>query len=233
MRVMAVGAHPDDVELMAGGTLARYVKRGDETAMVYMCNGNMGHVEIPPDELVEIRKEESRQATEVIGAKMYWFDNSDFTTEVVPKRTLQLVDAIRDFKPDMVITHSTEDYIRDHVNTGHLVFKASFDASVPHVESENPHHDKIVPIFEMDTLFGLRFVPTEYVDVSDVIEIKQRALACHKSQVQWLKDHDKVDVVEDMLTASRYRGLQCGVRYAEAFRQIQVWGRTTIERLLP
>ena len=233
MRVMAVGAHPDDIELQCAGTLARCIQRGDAVAMVYMTNGNMGHTVIMPEELAEIRHEEAKKSAGVIGASFYWLDHSDFTVEVDPVTTMQLVEVIRDFRPDLLITHSGQDYIRDHNNTGHVVFKASFDASVPHVEGKNPFHDKIVPIFEMDTLFGLRFEPTEYVDITAVIETKKRALGCHESQVKWLKEHDGIDVVQDMLVSAQYRGLQCGVKYAEGFKRVNVWGRLGTERLLP
>ena len=233
MRVMAVGAHPDDIELQCAGTLARCIQRGDAVAMVYMTNGNMGHTVIMPEELAEIRHEEAKKSADVIGASFYWLDHSDFTVEVDPVTTMQLVEVIRDFRPDLLITHSDRDYIRDHNNTGHVVFKASFDASVPHVEGKNPFHNKIVPIFEMDTLFGLRFEPTEYVDITAVIETKKRALGCHESQVKWLKEHDGIDVVQDMLVSAQYRGLQCGVKYAEGFKRVNVWGRLGTERLLP
>jgi len=233
MRVMAVGAHPDDIELQCAGTLARCIQRGDAVAMVYMTNGNMGHTVIMPEELAEIRHEEAKKSAGVIGASFYWLDHSDFTVEVDPVTTMQLVEVIRDFRPDLLITHSDRDYIRDHNNTGHVVFKASFDASVPHVEGKNPFHDKIVPIFEMDTLFGLRFEPTEYVDITDTFEVKMEMLACCESQVKWLKDHDNVDLLHMTETLVRARGYQCGVKYAEAFRPEPVWPRPRPYRVLP
>ena len=83
------------------------------------------------------------------------------------------------------------------------------------------------------TLMGLGFQPTEYVDVSAVIDTKTAMLEAHQSQLTWLRDHDGVDVVEQMRTVSRFRGLQCGVEYAEGFVPCLTWLRPTTSRLLP
>jgi N-acetylglucosamine malate deacetylase 1 len=85
----------------------------------------------------------------------------------------------------------------------------------------------------MDTIMGLGFSPTEYVDVSDVIDVKAAMLEAHESQLTWLRDHDGVDIVEQMKTTSRFRGQQCGVQYAEGFVQCLTWLRGTTRRLLP
>jgi LmbE family N-acetylglucosaminyl deacetylase len=91
----------------------------------------------------------------------------------------------------------------------------------------------VTPVYFMDTIAGLGFVPTEYVDVTDVIEVKAEMLAAHATQLVWLRDHDGVDIVEEMMTAARYRGQQCGVRYAEGFTQCLTWLRGATRRLLP
>ena len=75
----------------------------------------------------------------------------------------------------------------------------------------------MTPIYYMDTLMGIGFQPTEYVDVSDVIDTKAAMLEAHQSQLTWLRDHDGIDVVEQMRTTTRFRGQQCGVDYAEGF----------------
>jgi LmbE family N-acetylglucosaminyl deacetylase len=91
----------------------------------------------------------------------------------------------------------------------------------------------VTPIYYMDTLMGLGFQPTEYVDVSGAMETKTRMLEAHQTQLTWLRDHDGVDVVEQMRTATRFRGLQCGVEYAEGFVPCLTWLRARTARLLP
>jgi hypothetical protein len=90
----------------------------------------------------------------------------------------------------------------------------------------------VTPIYYMDTVFGVGFVPAEYVDVTETIDAKVAMLEAHVSQLSWLRDHDGIDVVDQMKTATRYRGMQCGVAYAEGFVPCQTWLRGTTRRLL-
>ena len=147
-----------------------------------------------------------------------------------PAQKALVVDLVRDARPDVVLTHAPNDYMGDHNETSKLVFECSFYATFPNLETARPRHDRVTPIYYMDTIAGLGFVPTEYVDVSDVIDVKATMLEAHETQ---LRDHDGVDIVEEMKTAARYRGQQCGVRYAEGFVQPTTWLRGTTTRLLP
>jgi len=85
----------------------------------------------------------------------------------------------------------------------------------------------------MDTLAGIGFIPTEYVDISDVMDLKLEALACHESQIKWMRDHDGIDFLDFVRTCNKYRGLQASVSYAEGFRQYAGWPRFKTSRLLP
>jgi N-acetylglucosamine malate deacetylase 1 len=76
-------------------------------------------------------------------------------------------------------------------------------------------------------------LPTEYVDISDTFAVKCEMLRQHASQVEWLKHHDDIDIISFMETVAKFRGLQCGVAYAEGFRLADVWPRVTTRRLLP
>ena len=233
MRVLAVGAHPDDIEVLCAGTLARYAKEGHHVTMAYVMNGNMGHMVIPADELAEIRREEARRAAEVIGADFIWMGIDDeLIVDDIPTR-MKFVEMVRQARPDVVLTHYPEDYIMGHRRTSSLVFEGTFLASVPHAETESPVHDRVPPIFHMDTPTGMGFLPTEWVDITETMETKKEMLLQHQSQLKWLKDHDDIDVVETMTAAARYRGLQVGVGYAEGFRQVLQWPRGTVKRLLP
>jgi LmbE family N-acetylglucosaminyl deacetylase len=85
----------------------------------------------------------------------------------------------------------------------------------------------------MDTIAGLQFEPSEFVDITDHLDTKLAMLAEHRTQLEWLRDHDDVDMLEQLRTVARFRGLQCGVTYAEGFRPCNVWLRATTRRLLP
>jgi LmbE family N-acetylglucosaminyl deacetylase len=123
--------------------------------------------------------------------------------------------------------------MRDHIETNKLAFTASFSATVTNIVTKTPEIDKLVPIYYMDTLAGIGFLPTEYVDVTETIDLKLEALSCHESQIEWMREHDKIDFLDFVRTCSKFRGLQSSVPYAEAFRQCQVWPRVITKRLLP
>ena len=85
----------------------------------------------------------------------------------------------------------------------------------------------------MDTLCGVNFNPTEYVDVTDYIDKKLEMLNCHESQIVWMRDHDGIDFPDMVKTCCRYRGFQCGADYAEGFTQCLVYLKGTTKRYLP
>lgn len=235
MRVLAIGCHPDDLEIGCGGTLAKYVKQGDDVIMCHIANGDMGHKVIMPYELAIKRTTEAERAGAVIGAKeVINIDVPDLTVSSDNIETVKKVIAvIRDIKPDVIITHSPEDYMRDHLETGKIVFDASFSSSVPHFGNQDSFYDKIVPLYYMDTLAGVGFLPEEYVDVTDTIEIKLDAVNKHESQVKWMKDHDGIDFLDFVRTVSKFRGFQCQTDYAEGFKLCRTWPRQITKRLLP
>jgi len=138
---------------------------------------------------------------------------------------VEVVDIIRYAKLDIIITHSPDDYMPDHTITGRLVFEAAFTATLPNYKTKYPAHELITPIYYMDTLVGLKFQPTHYVDITDFFEIKKKMLLCHESQYKWIKEHLLSDPINLIETMSKFRGLQCGVLYAEAFRIENVWER--------
>ena len=232
-RVLAVGAHPDDIEILCAGTLARYKREGWEVFMAYLCNGDTGHTEIPQKELVKIRESEAHESAKILGAHIEGGYFSDFGVFLDEKSRRIVVDLVRKAKPDVVLTHFPEDYQWDHRMTSQLVVVATFLANMPYYETDYPFHTKIPPIYYMDTLAGISFQPAEYVDISDTIEIKEKMLRCHQSQYLWLKKLGKIDYVDFMKTQSAFRGYQCGVRYAEGFIPYQAWNRVQPRRLLP
>ena len=235
MRILAIGCHPDDIEIACAGTLAKCVARGDTVIVCHTSSGNLGHVIIPPDELTVIRHNEAVKAGSLAGIEVIagGFDDLEIYEGNKEARD-KMVDVIRYADPDVIITHDPDDYMPDHVSVSKLVFDASFTATLPNYHTAKTSNAvKLVPIYYMDTLAGVGFNPTEYVDVSDYIDLKLQMLECHESQIVWMRDHDGIDFPDMVRTCSRYRGYQCGADYAEGFRQCQVYLKGTTKRLLP
>lgn len=225
MRILAVGAHPDDLELLCGGTLAKYSSKGHKIFMAHLCNGNMGGKDINPEELEKIRDEEAKKAASLINAETLGPIAGDLDLYPTKEMRVEVVDIIRYAKPDIIITHSPDDYMPDHTTTSKLVFDAAFTATLPNYKTKYPAYEKITPIFYMDTVVGLKFHPAYYVDITEFFEIKKKMLLCHESQYKWIKGHHLSDPLNLIETMGKFRGLQCGVMYAEGFIIENVWGR--------
>ena len=232
MNVLAIGCHPDDIEISCCGTLAKCVKRGDKVTVCHVANGNMGHEIIKPAELRVMRANEAKKAGALAGIEVVTLDVGDLLPNgcSVEQRD-KVAQLIIDVQPDFIITHGPDDYMPDHREVSKLVFDASFVASVP--QYNNGGKAAVTPIYYMDNLAGLNFVPTEFVDISDEIDLKLEMLECHESQLVWMREHDGIDFADMVKTCSRYRGYQCGAEYAEGFRQCQVYLKGTTKRLLP
>ena len=234
MNILTIGCHPDDLEIACGGTIAKYAKAGHKVFMCIVASGNMGHKVIKPEELAPLRKAEAEKAAAVLGAELIALGVGDLLVKNQDEDAVdKMIDVIRYTKPDLIITHNSEDYMRDHTEVEKLVFNASFGASIAHRATKHPFFDAIPPIMYMDTLAGMNFIPTEYVDISDTIEQKLEALSCHDSQIVWMREHDKIDFIDFVRTCSKYRGLQCGTAFAEGFRPCTNWPRMAAKRLLP
>lgn len=234
MNVLAIGCHPDDIEVACAGTLAKYVKAGHKVTVCHVANGNLGHEIIKPEELRIMRRDEARKAGALAGIEVVTCDIGDVMVyEGQKEQRDKVVDVIRKVQPDVIITHGPTDYMPDHVAVSRLVFDASFAASVPQYKTEISEKAKITPIYYMDTLAGVNFQPTMYVDITDTIDLKLEMLECHESQLKWMRDHDHIDFAEFVKTCARFRGLQCSTQYAEAFTECLAWPKITTSRLLP
>ena len=234
MRVLAVGAHPDDLEILCGGTLARFAREGHDVVMCHATTGDKGSFVHSSEEVSRIRVTEARRAAEICGAEhatLSFADGEVNAADAAQQRAV--VELVRDVRPDVILTHSPGDYHSDHNEISKLVFDCSFHATLPLYVTGKPHHDKVVPIFFIETVAGIGFSPTEYVDISGVIDVKTAMLEAHESQLTWLRDHDGVDIVEQLQVWSRFRGIQCAVAYAEGFVPCSAWLRGAPHRLLP
>jgi len=231
MNVLAIGCHPDDIEVACAGTLAKYVKQGHKVIVCHVANGNLGHAIIQPDELRDMRREEAKKAGSLAGIEVITCDVGDLMVYPDEAQRNKVVEVIRYAMPDVIITHSPDDYMPDHTAVSKLAFDASFAASVPHYM--NGIAAPVTPLYYMDTLAGVGFQPTEYVDITETIDLKLEMLECHVSQMKWMRDHDNIDFAEFVKTCARFRGLQSGVQYAEAFTACYAWPKVTTKRMLP
>jgi len=236
MKVLAVGANPDDVECLCAGTLAVCAKRGDAVAISLLTNGDKGSLELSPAEMAAIRRKEAEAAAAVLGADLYPMDLPDGEVEVSLALRRSLVEIIRQVQPDLVLTHHPLDYMSDHIGASQLVADASFWAAVGGFAG-NPGnaaaHRCIPPIYYMDTVAGIGFVPEEYVDITDVFDLKVEMLSKHQSQLKYMKERDGLDLLDHMKTSAKYRGYQCGVPYAEGFIRSKIYPSMSPKRLLP
>ena len=130
MNVLAVGCHPDDVEIACAGTLAKCAARGDNVTVCHVATGNLGHVIIPPDELTVIREEEAKSAGALAGIRVIsaGFNDMEIYDNNREARD-RIVDVIKYANPDVIITHNPDDYMPDHTAVSRLVFDASFAAT--------------------------------------------------------------------------------------------------------
>ena len=232
--VLVITAHPDDMEIACAGTLLKCRERGDRVVVCHLSSGNLGHVIIPPDELSIMRAGEAKRSGALGGFEVLWggFNDLDIYDNNKESRD-KVVDVIKRVNPDFIITHDPDDYMPDHTAVSRLVFDASFSATLPNYHTPTEGAAKLVPIYYMDTLAGVGFNPTEYVDVSKYIDKKLEMLNCHESQIVWMRDHDGIDFPDMVKTCCRYRGFQCGADYAEGFKQCRVYLRGTTTRYLP
>ncbi len=233
MRILAIGAHPDDIELQCAGTLALYARQGHEVFMAVATNGDMGNFDVPPLELAAIREAEFRESCAVLGATPIWMGYPDEKLENTLDNRMAFVDLLRTVDPDLVITHGPNDYHPDHRYTYQLVWDAMPLAGIGNIVTAHPATARQVALYFMDNVGGIGFQPTEFVDITETIDAKRAALAKHASQVrifQQLMDLDILDIVD---TVGKFRGYQAGSKYAEGFTKVEAWYRGLSRRLLP
>jgi LmbE family N-acetylglucosaminyl deacetylase len=234
MRVLAIGAHPDDLEILCGGTLARFAAAGDQVVMCHVTLGDCGSLVDSSEQISDVRVAEAKAAAAAIGAVHETLGLSDARVHSCDEAQQALViDLIRRAQPDVIITHAPNDYMGDHNEVSKLVFECSYFASVPLLRTSEPNVSAVTPLYYMETVEGLGFLPTHFVDITDTFVQKYSMLAAHASQLAWMRDHDRTDMLDQIEASARFRGFQCGVRYAEGFIECQVWGRAIARRVLP
>ena len=191
--VFAIACHPDDIEFMMTGTLFRLKEAGCEIHYMNVANGCCGTDRHEIDEIIAIRKEESKQACQYLGAVFHDSLANDIEIFYEKKLISRIASIIRHVAPDIILTHYPNEYMEDHSNTARVVITAAFCRGMKNF----PVHPDMKPITKQLTLYhclpyGLADPlrkPVEadfYVDVESFIDNKAEMLAKHKSQKEWL-----------------------------------------------
>ena len=191
--VFAVGCHPDDIEFMMSGTLMRLKEVGYEIHYMNIANGSCGTDSLDIDEIVSIRRLESMNAAKLIGATYH--ESIAFDLEVFYDKALlaKLGALMREVAPDILLTHSPNEYMEDHSNTCRLAVSAAFTRGMRNFPTDPQLPPISKPVVLYHTIpYGLAtplrdpVEPDVYVDVSEFISLKREMLAKHRSQKEWL-----------------------------------------------
>ena len=229
MRIVCIHAHPDDAEILAGGTLALLSDSGHSITIASMTPGDCGSARHAVDEIAAIRREEAAEAARLIGAGYHCAEFRDMAIFNTDDSRRQVTELVRSTHPDIVLTAAPVDYHCDHEATSILVRDACFAASVPNYATRAPQPapplDAIPHLYFMDSMggldhFGSVIEPDFVVDVKTTFETKRRMLACHASQHEWLKrQHGIEDSLARMEHWTRARGALVGVDLGEGYRR--------------
>ena len=235
LRVLAVGAHPDDVEFMCSGTMQLLKEAGAELHLATLTGGDLGTEDRTRNEIREIRLAEARASCAEMGAACYYLGFDDFEIFYTSAAHRKVTALLRDVDPDIVFTHPPHDYMADHEITSRLVRSACFSAPVPAFDikgfTDAGRTGKIPYLYysqpmEGKDIYGLPVPAGMFVDISSVLDRKEAYLACHASQREWLRKHHGIDeYLDSMRRWGRELGRQaseaftCQVEYAESFRQ--------------
>jgi LmbE family N-acetylglucosaminyl deacetylase len=246
LKILIFGAHPDDAEWYAGGVVALYGRQGHQVRMVSLTNGDAGHYEMSGDPLARRRRKEAAAAGACLGAETIVLHNHDgalFPTLQVRKQVIRIM---REFRPDLVMTHRPWDYHPDHRAAGQVVQDAMVQVVyVPSVVPDVPALQAMPVVVYLWDEFKkpYPFIPDVVVGIDDVVERKIDALQCHVSQMVegwshysqdkaprdlaarrvWLRRQLEphltrcADLYRDRLTELYGEGSGARIKYAEAF----------------
>jgi len=232
MRVLAVMAHPDDIEMTCAGTLILLRRAGWDVHLATMTAGDLGTATLSRAAISRIRRQEAAASAKLLGAGYTCLGFKDLTiiyNETTKRRVSALLRMVR---PDLVIVPSPVDYMADHEETPRIVREAAFASTVPNWKASlngrrPPPCDKLPAILYADPIdnvdhFGRR-VPVRYaVDITDSVDLKEKMLAAHDSQRSWLRhQHGEDEYLHWMrrVGADRARDFRPRrVKYAEGFR---------------
>ncbi len=228
-RLLVAMAHPDDTEILVGGTLFHLKELGWELGIVTMTAGDCGSTTTGREETARIRFAEAQNAAAYLGAWYACAGLMDVEVTFDIENLRRVVDVMRRFDPDVVITHSPVDYMLDHEGASRLVRGAAFALAMPNYETrQNPpaQRGRATPALyyadptEGKDPMGRRIYPQFYVDITKTLPQKREMLSRHVSQREWLRSHHGMDeYIDQMMAWAAGYGSECGFAYAEGFRQ--------------
>lgn len=223
--VLGIFAHPDDAEIMCAGTLALLKKKGMHIHIATMTGGDKGSATLSREEISRIRRSEGADSATILQGEYHCLGFEDIYVFYNCETINRTVELIRKVSPSIVFTASPSDYMVDHEMTSKIVQTACFCAGIKNMEAEGgtlgyvPHLYYTDAMDAMDIL-GRRIDPGFYVDISSVMDVKEKMLASHKSQREWLLKHHKMDeYIHSMKRFGEMRGEEIKTKYAEGFRQ--------------
>jgi LmbE family N-acetylglucosaminyl deacetylase len=229
VRILAIHAHPDDLEFLAAGTLAMLARAGHEITMATMTPGDCGSAEFDAEETARIRRAEAASAASIIGAGYMCAEFRDFGIFNDDGSRRRVTEIVRRARPQLVLTASPVDYHADHEFTSVLLRDACFVCSAPNYATgaaePAPALDAIPHLYFTDPLGGVDREDNPqredfFVNVGTAIEVKREMLSCHASQRAWLKRQHGIDEYTNaMMDWTREVGRRSGVEFAEGFRR--------------
>ena len=229
IRILAIHAHPDDIELQCAGTLALLKQRGCQITLATMTAGDGGSAEMGPLEIARVRREEARKAAQLLGADYMCLEFKDLGIVHDNDSRRRVTEAVRRARPQIVITAPPVDYMSDHEMTSRLVRDACFAASVPNYSTQQwdpaPILSGIPHLYYVDAIegidyFGRPIAPEFTVDISATFDQNIQMLVCHASQRNWLlKQHGLDEYLESCRKWSAKRGAEIGAAFGESFTQ--------------
>lgn len=239
--VLLIGAHPDDAELTCAGSIIKLTREGKKVVVVDCTRGELGSRGTP-----EIREKEARRATEILGVRNRLnLGMQDGNIEVSKENILKIIEVIRRFRPNIIITHPHFERHPDHEAVNALVRNALFKAGL--VKIETRYEGEIQKVYRTKKVFyflqSYEFPngrPSFYVDVSDVYEEKIRAVTAFSSQVYVPGMYEKEPptwlsselFMKQFIARDSYFGRLIGAEYAEAFYSVESLGVSSISKLL-
>ena len=234
MNILAFGAHPDDVEFYCAGTLLKYARAGHRIFVALTTSGNQGSNVIQGrEEIARVREAEQLEAAKVYGAEVRFLRFDDEGLQDTPEVRRAVIDAIRWAAPGVIFTHLPGDPSTDHNVTGTIVGRVLLSLPGKNIPASEPPLAKPPSLFFWDTAAGLHFEPEAYVDISETMDEKLRALALHKSQFAWMSNFQASSLTEHSRIVAAFRGVAVGCAYAEGFRAHRIHGYMPDFKLLP
>ena len=205
-QVLAVVAHPDDIEFMMSGTMMLLREKGWGLHYMNLANGSCGTVVDPPDVIIRKRREEAREACEVLGATFHESICDDLRVFYTYEMEAKVLSVVRLARPSILLAASPQDYMEEHQNACRLAVTAAFCRGMPNYISDpavEPVMDDVTVYHAMphglrDPMRG-RIHPGQYVDVTSVMDQKRNMLACHRSQKEWLDKSQGMDAYLDTM----------------------------------